>query len=175
MPSIREQLLFVRDGGHTLRYHTVHRIEHERVGQHSFGVAWLCYLLSPQVVSPVLLMHALGHDVAEWQTGDIPAPTKFALGIKEAVDTHEAGLMEAMGFRWPDLTTAEERLLKLADAMDGMLSCTRERALGNTLIKTCYVKFAEYARNLLDDEAPAEAPEYQLYLAISELWKEANQ
>lgn len=166
--QLAAQLKFVRDGAHTIRYHTVPRIEQERVGQHSFGVGWLLWLLTNGTVSAALLMHAKAHDVPEWQYGDIPSPTKAALGIREVVAAHEASLLQGVGIVLPPLSVAEEQLLRLADVMDGMLSCVRERAMGNKLILGCYTKFAEVAKGLLHSERAKD-----LYFLIDEQWQEA--
>lgn len=169
MPSVLDQLRFLRNGGYTLRYHTVHRIEHERVGQHSFGVAWLCYLLTGGHVTGQVLIHALAHDVPEWATGDIPAPTKRTLNIREACEALEGGHMYNAGICLPALTVDEANVVKLADVLDGMLSCTRERALGNKLIEGCYFKFLEYAKELVTPGQSAE-----LLDAVEHLWMEAT-
>lgn len=184
MPGMRDKLRFVRDGGQTLRYHTVSRIEPERVGQHSFGVAWLCYLLEGGKPSANLLMAALAHDTPEWLYGDIPSPSKAMLGIGAKCEDLEHELFRSVGLEPFALHQHEHRVLKLADLADGMLSCVCERALGNKLVERCYTKFSNYAWGALKrphggvvrQEMELDHPvAVELLDTIEELWQEANQ
>ena len=122
---------FVRRAAQTKRYHTEVVIKEQNVGEHSFNVAWLCYLLTNKRPMSALLLHALAHDAAEHATGDIPSPSKRALGIRPAVDAFEAQLMTAAGMELPPLDEHNAHILKLADALDGVLYCLREHHLGN--------------------------------------------
>ena len=70
------ELLNVLDGGEVKRYHTLSTIGEQTVGSHSWGVAVILNWLEPQI-SKHAILKALTHDVAEKQTGDMPAPTKW--------------------------------------------------------------------------------------------------
>jgi 5'-deoxynucleotidase YfbR-like HD superfamily hydrolase len=172
--ALRNKLLFIRDGGHTTRFHSEPRIEPEKVGQHSFGVIWLLWLLSGGTASAALLMHGARHDLAEHVTGDIPAPTKHELGIGGLVEDYENLLLEAQGLALPPLTPDEEDLLWLADRFDGMLSCCREMAMGNKFAAKCFHNWRTY----LDGQPQRwqhRPIAVALYATIFDLWEESVQ
>lgn len=142
-------LHFLRRAGQTKRYHTEVTLKEQNVGEHSFNVAWLCYLLTHRAPMSALLLHALAHDAAEHATGDIPSPTKRALGIRANVDSFEAALMAEVGLDLPPLDEHNAHILKLADALDGVLYCLREYELGNRTIAPVFHNFVAYVREQL--------------------------
>jgi 5'-deoxynucleotidase YfbR-like HD superfamily hydrolase len=76
-------------------------------------------------------MAALAHDLPEGYLGDIPAPTKRNLGVNDRIAKMEAELdMEHM-LPVFELSELESRLLKLADSLELLQHCVRERQLGN--------------------------------------------
>lgn len=170
MCALIDTLKFLRSGGQTIRYHTVPRIEQERVGQHSFGVAWLVYLLTQGKPSAALLLHAMAHDLPECETGDMPGPTKRRMGLLGAMQNEEHAIMTRNGLEGlPDMSFDECRVLKAADYIDGMLSCARERALGNKTIEDVYYRFESYAAEMLKGKEH----EVDLIEAAQQIWKEA--
>lgn len=168
---VREQILFLRKGAETERFHTVRRIHPETVGHHSFGVAWFCVLLSPQMrPSANLLVSALAHDVAEHEVGDLPAPTKRQLDLREKFSELEKTYVDDLALvSYPPLDPQEERILKLADVFDGMMSCVRELQFGNRTIETCYRNFSSYAEAMIPM-----GQESVIFDEIYQLWKEAS-
>lgn len=151
---ITETLRIIRAGGSVTRFHTQRTTQAESVGKHSFGVAWLCYLLSDGKPSMALLVAALAHDLAEYVTGDVPAPVKGANpDLKHALDRVEADVLP--GALQPPLTEVEARTLKLADIFDGMLFCNEERRLGNLDILPTFEAYYSYAQKFYP-LAPAE-------------------
>lgn len=146
--SVLDQLAFLRRSAEVNRYHTETTLRPQNIGHHSYGVAWLCYMLSGGDPSRNLLLAALAHDAAEHSLGDIPSPTKRLLGIKPQVDALESQHMASHGVRMPQLHPDEERILQMADALDGVLYCVRELELGNRTLKQVYINFARYAGEL---------------------------
>lgn len=140
---MRELLEFIRNGGRTKRFHTKLTLTPNTVAAHSFGVAWLCWVLTEGSPSAQLLMAALAHDLAEWKTGDLAAPTKRALGLREVFAAYEDSFMVPLGLSFK-LGSDEERILKLADAMDGMAYCIEEKMLGNTGLEVVFNNFSSY-------------------------------
>src|SRR5574337_169888 len=134
-------LTFVRRAGQVRRYHTEVTIKDQSVGEHSFNVAWLCHLLTKQRPMSALLLHALAHDAAKPATGDIPAPTKRSLKIRDTVDALENEIMGKAGLDLPPLDDHNAHILKLADALDGVLWCLREWELGNRTIVPVFNNF----------------------------------
>lgn len=170
--TLKERLLFVRDGGAVERFHSAPTLCGETVGHHSFGVAWMCWFLTDGTPSANLLLAALAHDLAEQETGDLPAPFKGAPGVQEAVHRREDELLYGAGMKYTHLLTPEEyNILRRADVYDGMLFCWRERAMGNRLIAPVFCKYMEYTERWPDKNEIDRA----LLDAIEELWGEADQ
>lgn len=139
--------------GQTLRYHTEVCLKPQDVAQHSFNVAWFCWLLSDGEPSAALLMAALAHDAAERWTGDLPAPTKRRLHLSDLFNAEEVKLLRVqLGFTQLErLSRVELDILKLADILDGCFYCLRELRLGNTIV--------------LDDERGGAAFNFLRYLS----------
>ena len=119
-------------------------------------------------------MAGLAHDLAEHQIGDIPTPTKRNLGtMRQQIHNAEAELLRTAGVEFA-LTAEEQRQLKLADAMDGMIFCVRERTLGNLEIATVYGKFRSYAEEKLNQASTFLDSELDLWATIHQLWNEVH-
>lgn len=56
--------------------------------------------------------------------------------------------MSNHGVRMPVLVPEDALTLKLADALDGVLHCLRERELGNVTIRQVFVNFVNYVSEL---------------------------
>jgi len=121
--------------GQTQRYHTEMMLRQQDVAQHSYNVAWLCWLLSDRDPSAALIMAALAHDAGERHTGDIPAPTKRRHpSMHELLDAMENEHTAAAGYTQEPLSRIEAQILKLADMMEGAFYCLRELKMGNRLV-----------------------------------------
>jgi 5'-deoxynucleotidase YfbR-like HD superfamily hydrolase len=147
--GVVDQLMFLRRSGRVRRYHTEELLKPQDVAQHSYGVAWLCWQLTSGAAQADLIMHALAHDAAEHATGDIPSPTKRALGIRSEVDRIEYGLLCHNGIELPPLAAHDEAVLKLADTLDGVLHCLHERELGNRTLTQVFANYTAYAAELI--------------------------
>lgn len=159
MPSIE----FIYSGGAVKRYHTVQMIKEDSVAQHSFGVAWFCYLLSGGGPSATLLIAAMAHDLAEQYTGDLPSPAKRQLKIGAQFRQYEQEIEQNNGVRCL-LSTEETRILKLADCMDGAARCAIELSMGNTHAKIIFERYISYVYEigLVDSEIFLIAELYKL-------------
>lgn len=146
-----QTLMFLRRSGKVRRWHAEETIKDQDVAQHSYGVAWLCWWLTDGAASGPLVMAALAHDAAEHATGDIPSPTKLALGIKAVVDTLEEDLLVFNGINLPGLSPDELAVLKLADALEGLLFVLRERELGNRTLLQAFINYCDYTQEVIDD------------------------
>lgn len=172
LPSDRDAmstLAFLRRSGRVRRYHTEELLKPQDVAQHSYGVAWLCWWLTEGAASAPLVLHALAHDAAEHGLGDIPSPTKRELGIRHQVDAAEARLMALHGVVLPDLSEFETKVLKLADALDGVLHCVHELELGNQTLYAVFLNFHRYGLELLPEGtvAGAEGAESRALLLLN--------
>jgi 5'-deoxynucleotidase YfbR-like HD superfamily hydrolase len=152
--KIKDQLQFILRGAAVTRFHVDPVIKPQTDGAHSFGVAWICYLLSNDKPSLNLILAALAHDLAEHKVGDVPFPTKHAIpGLNDQLNLLETSYLTAAGLGFP-LTDDEKRILSLADRLEGMCYCVQERALGN---KNAAEWYARYRASLPHIRSGAEA------------------
>lgn len=151
--TLIEQLMFLRRSGRVQRYHCEDLLKPQDVAQHSYGVAWLCWQLYPDGTCPTrLVMWALAHDAAEHATGDIPAPTKRELGISATCEQLESDLLLHNGIDLQWIDTKEMRVLKVADALDGVLHVLREVELGNRTLTEVWVNYCRYVQDLVQGQ-----------------------
>lgn len=150
--DLHRRLDIIRRGGDTVRYHGVPVHINQRIDSHSGQVAALTTVIVPKATwerRATLLMAALAHDLAEFKFGDIPAPAKRELGIREVVGAAEEEFLGKYGFSH-ELGEADKRVLKIADAAEGCLHCVHERMMGNQYIgERCFYNFWGYLRDEL--------------------------
>ncbi len=156
--NLSSRLDFIRNGMMVKRYHTVRTVASDTVAQHSHGVAMLCWLLTEGKASAELLMAALTHDLSETNTGDIPSPTKRALGMSELDDENT---LRRHGL-YTSLTESEARTLSLADKMEGLLFCLEEIHMGNRHVEPVADKYQEY----IEEMRPLHSTEQTVYNGI---------
>lgn len=166
---VPEDMQAMWDGGETARFHTCTLLRQDTVAQHSYGVACVIMHLYPQA-QVHLLRAALKHDMAEAFTGDIPSPAKRGLGIREALHAYEESYLTAVGIPAEELSQWEEWLLKMADTIDGLRICVRERSMGNRLIEVAYSNFARYAEEMLAAGGALHADSGALKKATELVW-----
>lgn len=165
-------LQFIYDGGASKRYHTVDTLRTQDIAAHSFGVAWFCELLTSGEASKNLIMAALAHDLAEHQVGDIPAPAKRRMEIADLFEQEENNLLKDCGLSnyQASLLAPEKRTLKIADCMDGMMFCVRERKAGNKNVDVVYGRFQSYVL----EQVPFNTTEWDVFNKISNRWEEVT-
>lgn len=124
----------IRLGGQVRRYHTRPVHNQQTVAAHSWGVAAILLdIVPPEEQSVALLRAALYHDVAEYDTGDVPAQAKWiSPKLKDALDELEAGIEEEYGISYYlTLSAKDKNWLKIADLMELMWFVLEERRMGN--------------------------------------------
>jgi 5'-deoxynucleotidase YfbR-like HD superfamily hydrolase len=113
----------------------------------------LCEILTQGEASKQLIMHALTHDLAEYEVGDVPSPTKRNLEIGDKLDDYESRFLHSVGYMYDvGLTDDEQRIFKIADYLDGLHFCIREKMLGNNGIDIVFWRFHEYTLKLVRSE-----------------------
>ena len=167
---MKKKLDFIMRGGLTKRYHTVDTIHGQNVAEHSFGVAMLMMLMyDPAGEGGWATPHALLHDLAEAQVGDISSPVKRAMPeLKVFLDKAEYLAFQEAGITLAKLSPRQHRMLKMADNMEGMLFCCRERYKGNKNIIEVYENFKSYTLAL-----EPQGKELELFTLIQEYYYEA--
>jgi 5'-deoxynucleotidase YfbR-like HD superfamily hydrolase len=137
-------------------------------------VAWLVWLLTPGWATAArfrLVMAALAHDIAEHEVGDMPAPAKREMGIRDLFGRHEATLLNEVQLHFEDnMDPEEKRVLKLADALDGAYFCLSEAALGNRRIGQVFMNFRSY----VEEFAPFNDTEDELITYLDNAWGRFN-
>lgn len=141
-----QKIDFIFDGGRSKRYHTCDLLKEQDIAAHSFGVAWFCEVITRGHASKDLIMAALAHDLAEHIVGDVPGPSKRAMGMREILHQHENGFLREVDLSKYDeaLDDNERRILHMADQMEGLVFCIRERSLGNKKITKIFENFLKY-------------------------------
>lgn len=168
---MKSKLKFVLQGGAVRRYHTMRTLHAQNVAEHSFGVAWLVYLLTDGKPSVNLLMAALGHDIAEHVTGDLPAPAKRAMELGARFAAAEDVATVAAGLDIPELTEEESKILKLADTAELVLYCMQEVSMGNLRMHDVMARGLSYIEELGPFSTQAE----QLLEAVGGLYDDECQ
>lgn len=151
MHTLKQVLNAMRSGG-TQRFHThaARMLKTQDVAQHSYNVVWLAQMLSKGAASKTLILHALAHDSGEHWVGDVPAPTKRSLGIREQLGAEEDRVISAMmGWTFGDLAHHEQVLLKLCDSLEGALYCCCEIEMGNVQMIGVLDNFIAYVDELV--------------------------
>lgn len=134
------------------RFHTLPMLFQDSVGQHSGGVAFLVmYLMEgvfPKEEIYRYMCAALVHDLAEFKTGDIPSPTKNALGradlsVMERTYVVESDPAGALRHAFSDAEIGDG-FLSLADALDGLVRCALEMRAGNACFRAAFHNYRTY-------------------------------
>lgn len=141
---------FIFKGGSSTRYHTMTVHDRQTIADHSFGVAWICEILTNRSASKELIMAALAHDLAEHKVGDIPAPAKRALNLKVMYDSLEQNELDdaEIGIYARLLSEDEKVVLRFADMLEGMIFCLKERRMGNIHVSVAFKNFRDYVSEL---------------------------
>ncbi len=148
----KDQVLAMLRSGGTRRYHThaAELIKSQDVAQHSYNVCWLAYALTNGGLSRCALLHCLMHDAGERWAGDLPAPTKRTLEIRDLFGMFEdQQLLLETGLEPPPLSEFEVCVMKIADSLEGARFCGHEIAMGNKLPIRMLKNFLDYATESL--------------------------
>jgi 5'-deoxynucleotidase YfbR-like HD superfamily hydrolase len=139
-------LLNILEGGDVKRYHTLPTIGEQTVANHSWGVAMILNWLDPNI-SKIAVLKALAHDVAEKQTGDIPAPTKWNnRSLAKRLSAFERRIEKELGVDYK-IPEKEKVLFKQADVFELLLYCVKQRSLGNVNVN---IVFSNGVEKLVD-------------------------
>lgn len=148
--ALANAVRFIRTGSDVKRHHTQSRVVEEKVGQHSFHVAWFAFFLSDRKPSRNLLMACLSHDLPEGRFGDIPGDYKSELGsiFSDEIHAAEDAALKAHDLLF-ELTDEEKLILKLSDNMDGLCSYAEEHFMGNCRIHVPLDNYKERVEKII--------------------------
>ncbi|KKN53702.1 hypothetical protein LCGC14_0599570 [marine sediment metagenome] len=141
-----ENVAMRREAGAVKRWHIVPTVGvGETVGHHTYNAVSLLLYLNPGA-SRALIIYMLEHDVTERWTGDIPASAKgmfheICLGVQiaEKTLTDEMDLMNTDG-----LGPTECHWARAIDALDAVLFCHEQLAMGNQNFENALVSLEEW-------------------------------
>lgn len=132
-----------RLAGRVRRYHTCRMICPQDVAQHSFNVCNLVRLLGGSMYAQLA---AIYHDMGEYACSDVPSPVKRSLGgeAKLVLGRLETEGMAACGVQEIPLNEKDSKILKVADNLEGLITCVEEVRMGNQDLVTAGWRYAEY-------------------------------
>jgi 5'-deoxynucleotidase YfbR-like HD superfamily hydrolase len=117
--------------GKVNRMHTMPQLVRENVAEHTWGVLMMCLRFYPQARKEFLAALIL-HDAGEIATGDIPAHIKWSTPeLEDICHEKESHHVQEMGYDYPLLTDAENKLMLVFDKLDFCVSCIHEMRMGN--------------------------------------------
>lgn len=149
--------------GKTVRAHTMSKLRHENVAEHTWGVLMLAIRYLPGC-SAEFLAYLIVHDMGERGAADIPAPVLWgnpalAKAVQHVEDQHVQAVMQgARPWCNPRYLLSEDELLcaEILDRAEFLLSCVYERRMGNTLaeeaVARAYARITEVAAKILPEE-----------------------
>ena len=133
--------------GHVVRYHTRPELsEGQNVAAHTWRAMVILQTLFPDV-SKNCMIHLMYHDVAEAETGDMPATTKWKYPqlnklMEQIENDHEDKI--GVGSRIYKVTVLEKSLCDIADKLELILHCYRLMQTGNSLAEDVFIKGINY-------------------------------
>lgn len=140
----------LRGGSHVMRCHT--RVYHGEytVGQHSFDMLTLLFMLYPEQPTIHLVKAIWLHDMGEYWVGDAPSPAlkDYPKYRKEYKKAQGDSLKYATGLEMPVLSRYEQMWLKALDLLELWLWCVDQLALGNTTVSGFITRLLEAFQEL---------------------------
>lgn len=116
--------------GRTKRYHTRDTHNIQTVAEHSWGVAMILLHVFPQA-TPEMVLIALAHDLPEADTGDLPAPFKWANpAVVPHLEKAEASWFSKHGLSHSMSSLASD-IIRYCDIAELVMFCLREIRSGN--------------------------------------------
>ena len=153
MPAVSriDRILAAREGGHVERCHTFPHHGTYSVASHSYNMVAMLVILHPEP-SLELIKACLLHDCAERWVGDVPSPAKphVAPGLGDEEDEI------LRHFDFPpksDLSEEDARWVSALDALEFLIWCSDQIALGNQRAEK---KYRAQLLNLQAMKLPAE-------------------
>ena len=168
----------MRLGGHVRRFHTRQTIGHQTVAEHSWGVAMMCYHLSEgegfgagmDAPSKNLIFAALTHDVAEYDTGDVPATAKWANAhLQQILNRAESDVNGELGLL-VHLSTFDMYVFKAADMLELMWFCYEQLKMGNQNLEDIWIN----GRNWLLKHIESSSAPIGIRIRVEESLKEVE-
>lgn len=150
MNPLIQSITYAFKAAQVKRYHTRYTLKEETVGHHSHGVASILAILHPNAKGQ-LLRAAILHDLEEWESGDMPAPTKRELGLQKVFRDYGDVVRNRYHIPMPALSFWEEVRLKFADNLQGALFALWEIEAGNSHVLETLGNYISYMEELKEE------------------------
>lgn len=140
-----ETLRDLLNSGELERFHATPGMKTQTIAEHSWRVSMVAFKLWG-IQSAEEIMRYLTHDCGELASGDIPAPTKWGHPRLSKL-TNEIERLERvrLGVEMPETRDpGVHRRLKLADGIELMITCLRERKQGNQYADPVFLAISEH-------------------------------
>lgn len=140
-----EKLERLRRGGTVSRYHTHTMLRTPNDAEHMYNVTILVDQIYQQAYGKItpanLLLKALYHDQAEYETGDIPGWVKRRHPeLKSLLTGIESKIEDELSIPTPNGELGG--LIKVADDLEHLWTCFDERRLGNHMFEDMFTSEA---------------------------------
>lgn len=132
MPTPLELVIMLREASKVERSHTMPHHGSYTIGQHSYDMLTLAYVLVPaDELTKNLMLGITFHDTAERWTGDMPNPAKYQDGeFARRLEQLETRIARKLGFHI-QLTPQETKWLVVLDKLELLLWAHEQIAMGN--------------------------------------------
>lgn len=135
----------LREASHVTRCHTIPHHGTYTVGQHSFDMLTLLFLLYPGGAPSLALVKAVVyHDFAERWTGDVPAAAKLSDGnLAKRIDLTEQKVLRTIGAH-VEIEPEDRVWLNALDKLELYLWATDQIHLGNSNLQPLIADLREF-------------------------------
>jgi len=173
--SIYDRIMLADRAGRVTRFHTCDLIKPQTDGTHTYNVLNILCILFDGDISVELMQKALLHDQGERRMGDMPGNVKREMPDSSWFAIKEFGaIKEIHPYAATEIEPWEYDVLKLADNLDGLITCTRELIMGNLEIAEAGRNYANYVEDdlVVCEGVLSEAAQQAVKIFIRD-WSEA--
>lgn len=94
-----------------------------------------------------MIKAAIQHDIAEYYTGDIPAPVKWQnVDMRATINRIEAQVNKDLNLNL-ELDLEDQRRLVMADVLELMWFCLEEMQMGNSYLREVFNRCSTYLKD----------------------------
>jgi len=156
-----ERMNDIYAGGNVRRHHNYPIVGQQDVAQHSWRMCMLYVELFGYDDGAIRWI--LGHDVAEYKTGDVPANAKWRSPIlAQELNRLAREDMDRLGLTI-ELSETIFMRCKFVDRMEHMLFCFEQRRLGNRNVDRVFNKLMQVILKGMTSVMPQGSPPWELF------------
>lgn len=154
-------MMWRRQAGRVLRYHTYPTLQQQTVGEHTWQVLRI-YTEVWGAPSGDVMLCILHHDSAERVTGDTPhhAKRRWSESCRAEMREIEDAISGEMGLELPDIPEADRRRIKIADLLEMWEFGQDESLLGSMHGELITQEVGRVLMRILDENPDPAVTEY---------------